>query len=452
MYGKVCVSGLLVGCLALAACNEHELAAVDPNRQTESYKDVPVDNNRDLDILFVIDNSQSMGEEQESLTANFSRFIEVLEGLDGGLPNVHIGVISTDVGAGDHGIGGCVDEGDSGRLQSVPRGECQPPAGGFIRDTALPGGERDRNYAGPLADTFSCIARLGIEGCGFEQPLEAMKRALDDSNPGNRFFLRDNAFLLVVFITDEDDCSAITTEAFDPEADALGPISSFRCFEYGVECDEPISRDPGSYSSCRPREDSEYIKSVAPYVDFLKGLKADPTMIMVAGIVGDPTPVEVDLDLEDRPELMPSCTSGSGVAAPAVRLNWFFEQFPDRSTVTTICNDDLSTALELVAQQILPVLSPCIEGNIDIDPNTEGTQFDCVVSDVRFPGEERQEETPLYQCDSVPPATDDMPCWHMEHRPDTCPSTATQMSLIVERDGTSVPSGTHTIVRCRVIE
>ena len=44
-----------------------------------------------------------------------------------------------------------------------------------------------------------------------------MKRALDGSNPENEGFLRDDAFLAVIFVADEDDCSAFSRGVFDPD-------------------------------------------------------------------------------------------------------------------------------------------------------------------------------------------------------------------------------------------
>src|SRR5262249_2050771 len=53
---------------------------------------------RDIDILFLIDDSPSMGDKQTNIRNNFSSFIDVLASIEGGLPNVHIGVISPDLG------------------------------------------------------------------------------------------------------------------------------------------------------------------------------------------------------------------------------------------------------------------------------------------------------------------------------------------------------------------
>jgi hypothetical protein len=56
-----------------------------------------------------------------SLAANFPQFINVLANLEGGLPNVHIGVVSSDMGGARRarpGDGGCAGLGDNGALQA----------------------------------------------------------------------------------------------------------------------------------------------------------------------------------------------------------------------------------------------------------------------------------------------------------------------------------------------
>jgi hypothetical protein len=439
----------------VAGCADREIARVDPTQTKEQFKDIPVEINRDIDILFVIDNSGSMNEEQVSLAANFGRFIDVLEGIEGGLPNVHIGVVTTDLGAGNYNIGGCSGNGDNGSLQSEPRGACTGPNGAFIRDLANPDGTRNRNYDGDLAETFSCIAKLGIDGCGFEQQFESMYRALNGSNSTNAGFLRDDAFLAVIFVTDEDDCSTKENTMFDPaQVDALGPLSSFRCFEFGVICDPDTPRVQGPRQNCRPRTaadaSSNYMYEVSRYVDFLKGLKADPNNIIVAGIIGNPSPVSVRADPQTgNPDLAPSCTSGSGEAAPGVRLKYFLDQFPQRNTVESICNENLDGALVVIANLLAEVIgNPCLDGNLyDTDPATPGIQPECQVSDVRYPNTDYREETPLPSCDVSGGAT---PCWHLEVNLETCRETPTHLELIVERGGADVPTGTHVQVRCVV--
>lgn len=310
-----------------------------------------------IDILFVIDNSGSMNEEQISLSANFSAMVSVLENIEGGLPDLQIGVVSTDVGAGPLVISTCVENGDDGRLQNIAvNGQCSPPSDRYISDrVGIDGVTRLKNYSGTLAETFSCIARLGITGCGFEQPLESMRRALNGSRVENAGFLRNDAYLAVVIISDEDDCSVEDVAMFDANP-ALGPLSSFRCFEFGVSCEPDTPRVAGARSACGTRANSTYTYDVSEYVAFLKGLKLDPSRVIVAGIIGNTTPVSVSLNGNSDPRLDPSCTSAAGSAVPGVRLQAFLDGFPGRNTSTTICNDDLSGALTIIADLLAEVI------------------------------------------------------------------------------------------------
>src|SRR5262249_38732614 len=132
---------------------------------------------------------------------------------------------------GQIGQGGCSGTGKGGVLQ---KGMAQLPSN-FLVDIDASGGARTRNYTGTLADTFSLMTKMGAGGCGFEQPLAAMRAALDH-NPSNVGFLRPQAVLGVVFLTDEDDCSAKSTMLFGPDSGLLGALQSFRCTRFGVTC------------------------------------------------------------------------------------------------------------------------------------------------------------------------------------------------------------------------
>jgi MYXO-CTERM domain-containing protein len=314
-----------------------------------------------LDILFVVDNSGSMAEEQTALVASFPRFLNVLSSLPMGPPDLHIAVISSNVGISPFQTTGCVGNGDDGRFQNAPRTACTPPSGYFISDVGDPlTGDRITNYPATttLPDVFSCIAKLGTTGCGLEQHFESMKRALDGHRPENVTFLRDDATLVIIFVADEDDCSASDGDVFDPEqtdiSDPLGVFSSFRCSEYGITCEEGnLARAPGMYTGCVPRSDSPYIHHPDHYVEFLRSLKADPDKLVVAAIVGTPTPVEVRLDFQGDPELAPSCGFGSAsFAEPGVRFQYLLSQFPDRSMLVPICNEDLSDAFTLIGSVV----------------------------------------------------------------------------------------------------
>lgn len=115
------VTAIAAGTLAvtaLAGCPSREVSEVGIVQQKQQKKQIDVELKRDLDILFVIDNSDSMGEEQASLAANFPAFIDKLQNIEGGLPNVHIGVVTTDVGAGNVNDLCSTATSDKGELQA----------------------------------------------------------------------------------------------------------------------------------------------------------------------------------------------------------------------------------------------------------------------------------------------------------------------------------------------
>ena len=86
-----------VAALLLAGCLDHPLKPVDYEKVQVDDKSFPIAVNKDVDILFVIDNSGSMAEEQALLSANFAAFIDVLE-QDDVKANYRIGVTTTDSG------------------------------------------------------------------------------------------------------------------------------------------------------------------------------------------------------------------------------------------------------------------------------------------------------------------------------------------------------------------
>jgi len=463
-----------------AACPTRDVSNLSPHNEPEQVKEIPIDLNRDIDILFVIDNSGSMSEEQTSLATNFPRFINVLKTIEGGLPNVHIGVVSSNVGISPFQTTGCVGNGDDGKLQNTPRGACTPPSGYFISDVLDPSGAIDpmtgepariTNYPATtqLEDVFSCIARLGSTGCGLEQHLESMKRALDGHRPENANFIRNgvggdpDAFLAVIFVADEDDCSAKDGAVFDPSqndiSDPLGPFGSFRCTEFGIVCDgSPISRSPANYQNCEPMPDdpANFIQHPDVYTDFLKQLKDDDRNIIVAGIIGNPTPVNVVLNEDGNPELDCACGCGTPqTAVPGLRLAYFINQFPDRSTFTSICNSDLTDALNVIADLLKRIVgNPCLDGPIDVtdvDGNpANGIQLDCQVSDVVDRGTDNETSTVIPRCPMTGPVMPDLstlPCWWVEEDQMTCSSTATGLILHVERGGVD-PDDTTIVARC----
>jgi hypothetical protein len=307
----------------------------------------------ELDVLFVIDSSLGMTEEQAALRAAFPGFIDA---LGAPRPSLHVGIVSTDMGTGYTDPFSCTPRGDDGLLRRRLSGGCPAPRDGarFIEDVPLPAGGRRANYDGSMGEVFACLAALWDTGCGMEQPLEAMRAALDGSRPENDGFRRPGAALAVVILTDEDDCSARDTGVFDFHQDAidaeLGYYRSFRCTEFGVRCDgRVLPRAAGSYERCEPRGDS-YLHAPSTFVDFLRALVPDPARLVVAVIAGPRAPFSVSRGALNEPILDGACVTAATNGRPAVRLEAFASAFGARGHVSSICHPAYGPALgELAA-------------------------------------------------------------------------------------------------------
>lgn len=440
--------------LSLSACNPTTIV-VGELQEITSLRAIP---NRKLDLLFVVDNSPSMLDKQVSLAANFVRMIEVLEHLDGGLPDLHIGVITSDMGTlgsaspppaptvGQLGQGGCGGRGDDGLLKASSPALTQP----FLSDVAAPDGTRIRNYSGDLHDAFSQLARVGQGGCGFEQHLASLRRAL--VQPANAGFLRDDANLAVVIIADEDDCSVLDPAFFGPESAQLGALSSFRCTRFGVACD-PDDTAPGPRSGCAPRVSSALVEDVQPFVDALLAAKPDPRMVMVSAIVGDPQPFALELAPPPgggapQPQLSHSCRfdgpSGTEVADPAVRIAAFLEAFPGRSQLTSICSADLGAPLGMIGGTARKLVGdPCLDAPQLADASPDpGLQPACEVVDIRDSAPEKPQGIP----DCAPGASD---CYEIVADEATCPTAPDHLRVRFRR-ATAVADDTWTHVRCQL--
>ena len=70
----------------LAGCSERASAPA-------LEKSIPLDVG--LDLVFVVDNSGSMLAEQHHLAASFPEFVDALQRIRGDLPDLHLGVLSS---------------------------------------------------------------------------------------------------------------------------------------------------------------------------------------------------------------------------------------------------------------------------------------------------------------------------------------------------------------------
>ncbi len=333
----------------------------------------------DLDLLVVMDSS-SMGVKPDSFTKAFPALLEALRhpslGLDDPqgsrcsttdrsncrIPDLHLGVVSTDLGAGGYSLPSCeTPGGDGGKLQSKPLvAGCTPPSDPYISyvdgTTNVP--DWHPTNLEKIAEAFGCIGLLGSGGCGFEHPLEAARRALDPTLNVNPGFLRKDATLAILWLTDEDDCSATKPQLFDPAqqglTDPLGPLTSFRCFEFGISCDKN-GRQPGVRHSCVPGFD--WLFKVEEYQQFFANLKPAGRLVLFA-LAGPTSPVEVGIE-GSNPVLKPSCQSQSGNAVPAIRLAAVVQSFGANGLFnpagTNACSPDYTPALRALGERLLAI-------------------------------------------------------------------------------------------------
>lgn len=186
------------------------------------------------DILFVIDDSGSMSEEQANLRDNLGAFIDAL--IASPVQNdFRIGVTSTSVEeftdpatglpgqaytagpaaalpvpyphgalvAVRQGAGGAVTPGDLDYDLAA-----NPATSGWGGARVLDKGDGSAAALAALARDFKANVLLGLGGSGKEQPLRAARLALTDRlRDANAGFLRPGARLAIVIVTDEDDCS-----------------------------------------------------------------------------------------------------------------------------------------------------------------------------------------------------------------------------------------------------
>ena len=157
--------------LATAGCSEDKVRrTLPPGMRVDSYTQVAVGK---VDVLFVIDSSPSTEDKQANLARNFAGFFAFLESAK---VDYHIAVTTMDVDSSGPGA--------QGRLFGDPA--VITPA------TAKP------------LEAFTRNATVGVKGSANEKGLDAARRTLE-LNPSG--FLRPEAFLYLVFVSDDEDHS-----------------------------------------------------------------------------------------------------------------------------------------------------------------------------------------------------------------------------------------------------
>ena len=427
--------------LALWACNAHPLEQPKPAPEVQTDLRYDIHPVRKLDLIFMIDNSSSMADKQNNLRQNFPSFMQKLLAIKGGAPDMHIAVISSNVGAGPtEPDQACRVGGDRGRFQVRPECGIDTSKTGYFLTVDSNGltNFEDKGGLAKLPELFQCMAFLCDKCCGYEHQLLSLYFALDGkTNRENAGFLRDDAYLGVVMLSDEDDCSG------EPGADFFaspitGQSGSVRCSLKGHTCNgQPVPAMPFSapLSACKPYErndvtekDSRLI-NVPFFVDFLKSLKpGHPERILVSEIIGWSSADNATYSIVEQPartggneidtgkicaDDMPSSNGmGTGGAAPGLRLHAFADAF-DNHTIFPICQKDLSPAMDEIAGRLTKFFDEsCITTRLyDANDKVDGVQPDCQVLDL-VP---LNDGTSAYRGQAIPPcsAGGAMPCWDL---------------------------------------
>lgn len=249
--------------IVASACMSRPVGTTEPQTSNLYVEPIQIDLIDKIDLLFMIDNSASMGDKQELLAEAVPQLVNRLvvprclsatgavtertsltEACPAGsepefraVQDIHVAVITSSLGA--HGapepVGGCesMPRGDdrSLLLPSVRSDLASYNNSGFLawdpRGKLMPAGE---NEAQRLGQHFSkMVEAAGEDGCGYEASLESWYRFLIDPEPPRTLavvdnntvvqaidmdvlaqraaFLRPDSLVAIVMLTDENDCS-----------------------------------------------------------------------------------------------------------------------------------------------------------------------------------------------------------------------------------------------------
>ena len=389
---------LLTCALAVTACQPLQGGQPDPRVPVRKAVDrLEVTTIERIDLLLVVDNSGSMRQEQRALQAQLPGMVSALISgdvdADGTLDfpppqDVRMGVVSTDMGLPTiEDMPGCSGLGDDGLLNLATE-RCHPDLGDFVSYRA-----GDDAYA--AANDLACLAALGTEGCGFEYSLEAALKALWPASDDRVRFLdghaelaslghgagRNGSFtetdglagpslLVVIVLTDEDDCSSPEPGLFAPSVqlepgDPLGEQDlNLRCF-HNPDRQYPVERYAEGLKLLR--EGAEHLVLFSAIVGVPPDLVDESAMAEVdlgdeqqrerfyQRLLDDPRMQEAP-DPTRTPEqggnLTPSCVSDGGLAYPPRRIVSVARSFGDNGTVQSICQSDFRPAAKHLLERI----------------------------------------------------------------------------------------------------
>ncbi|HVK84648.1 MAG TPA: hypothetical protein VM513_11105 [Kofleriaceae bacterium] len=359
--------------VVLLACTEHEPPSGPFVTSRVESKAFPFGFAPSLDVLFVVDRSPAMAPFRAGLLAQATQIADVLEHYPWGTPSLHIGVTTSDLGAEGVAVPGCTGDGDGGWLRGAR----------FLSDLAAPDGSRVRNYEGSLGEALGALLDVGDAGCPYSRPLAAARRALENTVE-NAGFRRSDAYLAIVFVTAQDDCS------FTDASFLAGSTST---------------------DTSRCTTQASALPAVEDFVDFVWTVAAADWAVLVGAVIA-PTD--------------PACD-----AQPAPRLRALLQQLGSRGVETSLCGASYGDVLDVPLFFRTLGGPPCIETALfDEDPSVPGLQPACAAAYELSDGTE-----------GVLPACggDERLCWHLDDDLVNCPQTGKRIT--VDTHGVAYPLG-----------
>lgn len=218
-----------------------------PDAVTGSYGNMQIDFQPKVDVLFVIDNSGSMSDDQERLSRNINRFVESFG--ENELIDFHIGVTSVWDSVTFKDKVKSYQMGELRRVKDRSGKEWPADAPRFV--------SRSKDYVKVVQQTL----KIGVEdfytqgGPNFEELFTPVIGAFSAPmmTSANKDFLRPDAHLVVILISDADDSSDITASELHAFLRTLkNDLDESRVSTYGVlarAADPESAKDPGLKTS-----------------------------------------------------------------------------------------------------------------------------------------------------------------------------------------------------------
>ena len=427
----------------IPGCQQYGFEEVPSTVITENHTTYVLTASPLVDILFVVDNSGSMTGKQQLLAESFGQLSSILD-TTFGAGNYNIAVVTT--GMKSQACQPCVP----GTCQNCDQ-QCTPSASCVNCDLygsqCIPHSEyscingtgengRFQDYLGYIDSQFDYLYKgedptcrivtsdnqgncfynsqqegivfVGDKGCGYERGLEPIRMALSPNLLGsyNAGFLRKEAMLVVIVVSDEEDCGI----PGDVE-EGLPNIGGNICY-YASKGQNP----DGSAYTGNPLE------PIDTYYDFLLGLKGNnEEMVKFAGIIGvhvasydangkavvDPADPLNTINYTADGQIKEACDTISlgcnfpvqayCTATPGTRYIALAKKFGANGFIDTICQTDFSNTMAKVGTFIgcpttftlsQPILDPALVNILvnGVAVPSQSWTYDKVLNTISFVG------------------------------------------------------------------